>query len=310
MSRGRDWNTQWQPNKPGEPRNPLRFGTKDAPQVAELQGAFRPPPVPPDFQPPPPPGSLQRVLIEEPVDGWWRQAGAFGQRFQGIPPALANTVIPLTEQLQLPGPPAPWWVSFYRYNRDQSTEAEDAGNFDFRARLIYGVGGIQNQIDIDLIQGIQLPIVCSSLTAQLVTYQPTRFSGSVYSPGGREVTAGVMFGKGAGAGALPPTYTTTWEQKDGFTLAIAQQVPDFARSVTVKTTVIDPTMLDACTLSFLDLGGQLLSEISLGYGRGFTAVMAEKGVPIPSGTDRVIFVMPHPTVSNGHRGCLQFFLAL
>lgn len=330
----RDWAPQWEPGAQralsfgdDRPRRPPQRGAffvdgassfqreSLPPRVVRLEGGFEPPPVPPGglhF-----PAPQRPVEIIEPTDGWWKKAGAFGQRFQGFPPATFGAEVPLTEQLNLPGPPAPWWFSFFRFNRHQGTEAEDPGNWEFRARLLYGVGGVLNQIDVDLIQGIQFPLVCNSVTVQLVTYAPTLFGSGTeadqYDAGDQSVIAGVVFGKGAGSGSLPPTYTTPWFQKGADAIptnVISQQVPDFARSVAVHTDRVVDADLQAMTLRFVDLGGQTLQDFSLGYGEAYSLVTREKGVPIPAGTNTVQLILTQAGVPGGTRACLQFFLAL
>lgn len=331
----RDWAPQWEPRRGGglsfgddRPRRPVqRVGFVDGtsldarsappPRVVRLDGGYEPVPVPPGGLQLPHQQTQRPIEVVEPTEGWWKKAGAFGQRFQGLPPARFGEEIALTEQLNLPGPPAPWWLSFFRFNRNQANEGTDAGNWEFRARVLYGVGGVLNQIDVDLIQGIQFPLVCNSLTVQLVTYTPTLFgSGSEaeqYDPGELAVTAGVVFGKGAGSGSLPPTYTTPWYQKGAAALptdVLTVQVPDFARSVAVHTSTVTDSALQAFQLRFTDLGGQTLQELSLGYTEAYSLVTGEKGVPIPAGTNSVVLIMTSASIPGGTRVALQFFLAL
>lgn len=277
--------------------------------VAELNGyAYRPRPIPADYQAPP--SGLPRVFAEEPTEGWWTQAGRFGLRFQGLLPS-EGTVVPLTETLALPGPPTPVWLNWFRYNRSLGNEFSVTGQYELRGRLIYGVGGAQNQVDVDLLSGIQFPIVCNSLTVQFVPYNPyARQIGAAYVAA--DVICGVMFGKGAGGGALPPTWTCPIFQANsgsGFHGGDNQcVVPDFARSVCVATSTTDPVELAKMTLGFLDLGGALIKALSMNPTLSYNVLSQERGVPIPAGTNSVILL--GGTVTNGIRASLQFFLAL
>jgi hypothetical protein len=284
MTRGRDWNTQWQPSS-GRPMGarPLRFGTDDHPQVVELQGAFKLPPIPPDYQPPPPPGSLQRMLIEEPSDGWWRQAGAFGFRYQGLVPASAGVELPVLEQLNLPGPPAPWWVHLYRSDRGLPA-GEESGNYAFRARIIYGVGGIQNVLEVDWLQGVQFPIVCNSISIQAISYNSID-NGEPYESSGDSVVLGTMLGKGAAGVGIPPTYTTPAQfNAAGPGVTADFPIPDLARRMSVYTDVF-PSQPNYATIGVGFRGGAANTvafysgDPDLG---GTNLLLSSQGVPIPN----------------------------
>lgn len=272
--------------------------------VAELEGGM--PPgfyVPPDA-PPLRPGSPVQII--EPTDGWWRNAGAFGQRFQGRPPVLEGDLIALTEQLNLPGPPAPWWFNFYRFDRSLQDEIVTPGNWELRARLIYGVGGQQNVIETDLLQGLQFALVCNSVTVQLKTYRP--LTNAPYGVAvDANVVAGVMFGKGGGAnGTLPVTWTTPFTEVDAVDLLLRFPVPDFARSVVIHTDQTVQAGLDDVAITFRGPNGPI-KEIVLGD--HYDILTQEKGVPIPGSCNQVelsALVATNP----GSVFALQFFLAL
>jgi hypothetical protein len=306
------WNQPWEPRSsaPAPARPRLSFGGDDAPPaVAVLEGGYMPP-FPAEMDPAP--RGLPRVLVEQPTSGWWTQAGRFGFKFQDTVPAEGE-IIGLTESISLPGPPAPLWLNWFRYNRGTPGEFDTAQNFELRGRVIYGVGGAQNAIDVDLISGIQFPIVCNSVTVQFVTYNPYAPGvGAVYTPG--EVACGVMFGQGAGGGALPPTWSSPIFEVDPGTGQFADNqyvIPDFARSVAVHTSTVDPAVLAKLALVFLDYGGGAITTVSMDPALGGYALLsAEKGVPIPTGANSAILLGAPVPLPNGTRAQLKFFLAL
>jgi hypothetical protein len=308
MTRGRDWNQQWTPGQ--HAARPLRFGTKDHPGVVELQGAFRPPPVPPDFQPPPPPGSLQRVLVEQPTDGWWRQAGAFGFRYQGAVPPNAGDVIPLTEQLNLPGPPRIWTVHWFRYSRDIATEASpDYGTWDLRGRITYGVGGASNVIECDVMTGMQLALVCNSIKVDMVAYNPFEpFAPNAYDPGDMGVVAGAMFGDYSSGGALAPTWSTPIYRCGGDgSLNVDIVVPDFARSLVLHTNVFRAADL-VNTMLFFNTPG--ISQKAINALDAFSVLNQEGGIALPAQCNQIRLAVTANAATIASYFSLQFFLAL
>lgn len=274
--------------------------------IVELEGAYPPGIVPPDYVSPPPPAPPMHVI--EPTQGWWRNAGAFGQRFQGRPPELEGELIALTEQLNLPGPPAPWWFNFFRFDRSLLPgEIPSLGNWELRARVIYGVGGVQNIIETDLLQGLQFAIVCNSVTVQLRTYRP--LSNAVYSVAAdAEVVAGCMFGKGgAGNGCLPATFTTAFtEVQPAVDLELSAVVPDFARSLVVHTTQTNPAGLANVSIDFINSQGTFKT---VNLDDVYSVATQEKGIAIPGGTNQITLTALAATNVSELFG-LQFFLAL
>lgn len=279
------------------------YPTKQRRGVVELEGGYEPRPVPPGFVPPPP-SNVPRVLIEEPAEGWWQQSGTFGFRFQGETPDLEGEVIPLFQNQTLPGPPAPWWVQFFRFDRNLSDEFTPTPNGDLRGRVTYGVGGSSNVIEVDLLQGLQFPVVANRIQIDLVTYAPEL--ANPYNPIG--VTAGGMIGKGAGSGALPPTWTTQIQGLPGVTTDYTVTIPDFARSVCLHTTAsgIVAGDLATWTLTFISAALNNIRVLHCSDPGVYEALIAEKGVSIPAGTNQI------NVQGNGlgHRSALQFFLAL
>ena len=296
---GPRWGQQW------EPKGVRRLSFGGDPTVAVLDGGYAPPPIPPDFRPPP--TNLQRVLIEEPTEGWWNQEGAFGYKHSGLVPPTEGEIIALTEQLHLPGPPAPWWIQWFRYNRGLATEASANGNFELRGRITYGVGGAQNIIEVDLIQGIQFPLVCNSIKVDLVTYNPlgTGPSADPYEAG--ECVAGAVFGKGAGGGALPPSWSTPSEVAIGAGVVLETPIPDFARSLCLHTTVSDPAAaaLLTATIGFI-CSGVPIKVVAVS--QLYAELTSERGIAIPAGTNQISLTVP--AAAAGERFAFQFFLAL
>jgi len=286
-------------------RNPRSIPSALNPmRVLDLENAYYPPPIPPEYRAPPP--QVHPTQIIEPTQGWWRQEGAFGNRFEGRPPTTAETLIPLFEQQNLPGPPKPWWLHWYRFDRSISNELVSLGNWELRARIIYGVGGVQNIIETDLIQGLQYPIVCNSISVQLRTYATLDTSPYIVAADAR-VVAGCMLGEGAGSAAVPPSFTTQWFEKAGATDARIYPVPDFARSLCVHTDATDSAELDGIVITFRSGGGDPLKELVLGD--LYDALTREKGVAIPAGVNQ-IEINAGAAVDPGRYIAVQFFLAL
>jgi hypothetical protein len=289
----------WQPRS----RAPELFGDQ-RPSVSVLDGGMVARPVPAGYNPPP--TGLPRVEVQEPTSGWWQQSGMFGFRFQGTTPDLPGEAIPLFQNPQLPGPPAPWWVSFFRYDRNVQPDAGANPNGDLRGRVTYGVGGALNVIEVDLIQGIQFPIVASMIQLDLVTYAPE--VEGVYSP--IDVIVGGMIGKGAGSGAMPPTYTTPIVTSDAGTTDFTVAIPDFARSVCLITTATDPTdvaELGGWQVFFISSALNNIRVLNLEDAGVYQALTQERGVSIPAGTNQINVQGPSGSTV---RSALQFFLAL
>lgn len=277
------------------------------PSVAELNGfAFRPPPIPPDYHAPPSGGVVVQTI--EPVDGYWTMAGKFGFRFEGLLPGLAE-VIPLVQNQRLPGPPAPVWLAFFRFDRGVNTSGEvGLPNSDIRGRVTYGAGGAQNVFDVDIISGVQFPIVCNSVQVDLVTYAPE--SGPYAA---QTLIAGVTVGKGAAGTGLPPTYTTeifeSFDESGTQATDYLVAVPDFARSVVLFTSisdVADPLQLGSWKVDFIANSLSVIKRVTAVD--AWNALTQEKGIPIPAATAQI-----RVTGASGNvvaRSGLQFFLAL
>lgn len=292
----------WEPSRRG-----VTFGSDDGPaQIVRLDGGYVAPPIPPDYQGPP--RGLSKVQVVEPTEGYWNQDGVFGFRYQGQVPPLAGSVIPLTENLRLPGPPRLWWINWFRYSRNISDEGSlPYGTWDLRGRVTYGVGGATNVVECDVAAGIQMAMVASTIRVDLIAYAPELdgLDELVYDPGQVGVVAGAMFGDGAAGGSLPVTWSSLLYTVPAAGLVAVVPVPNFARSVCLHTTETDPTNLAGVLISFTSPGspikvidaGELYRELSL-----------EKGIAVPAGTNQVTLTAPAGTA--GERFQLQFFLAL
>lgn len=290
------WNPQWEPGRAAPAR--LSFGCDDGPppEVVRLDGGYVPP-FPVDLAPGPPRAPLINAV--EPTEGYWTLAGRFGQRFQDTLPDREGTIVPLLQNQRLPGPPSPWWVSFFRSDRNVLDESGGAPtNSEIRGVITYGAGGVQNQVLVDVISGIQFPIVCNTVQVDLLTYSPE--ADVPYSP--MALIAGVTLGKGAGSGALPPTFTTQVFRSDTiapFTYSQAFPVPDFARSVGVFSS--DPAAV--FTLTFRARSLNIIKQVTT---VSAPALQNEKGIPIPAGTNQIELDGGGASIT---RAGLQFFLA-
>jgi hypothetical protein len=277
--------------------------------VAELNGfALRPPAIPPDYVAPPRRSDPSQII--EPSEGWWTQAGAFGFRYQGQIPDLPGTIIPLTEQLRLPGPPRLWWIHWFRYSRSLVDEASaNYGTWDLRGRVTYGVGGAQNIVEVDVAAGVQMAVVASSLKVDLITYAPEILSdgSAFYDPGDVGVVAGAMFGDGSAGGAMPASFSTpSFEANGAGILAVDVPVPDFARSVVLHTNQDDPALLANSTLGFNNPGVTVkLVNLQTVYPQ----IITDRGIAIPVQTNQIRITTAAPFPPAG-RITLQFMLAL
>ena len=317
MNRRPDWTPGWTPQRRVPQASPFGGdlpselvppGTDAPPRIVRLEGGF----VErfPDIAAAPPSG-VQRIEVIEPSNGWWTQEGAFGFRYQGQIPPLAGTVIPLTEQLRLPGPPREWWIHWFRYSRGLETEASPSyGQWDLRGRVTYGVGGVQNIVEVDVMSGIQLPIIANSIKVDLVTYAPQRLADGTepYDPGEIGVIAGAMFGDGAGGGALPATWSSQIFTCDGAgVMAQDVVVPDFARSLVLHTNISDPAALAGVDLFFNTPG---FAEKVINVEECYHELVREKGIALPAHTNQIRINSAAAGPLAGAYFSLQFFLAL
>jgi hypothetical protein len=254
-------------------------------QVAELQGGYFPPPVPPAFdvsQPPPAP----LVEVIESFKGPWNKSGSYGQQQNfSYPIALADAEpITVFSNDGLSGPPGPRTLHLYR-----SDVSLGAGNAEIYARITYGVGGIQNQFLCDWVRGGQIALVCQTVRVEAVVYQPTSLT--PYSrPAGVEVL-GCMLGQRGSAPPKPPTFTTQVQQRTVSAIdELDFDIPDYARWAY-------PNQIPLTTTSAQNTTSIMLFR-SNGAGRMRQLVVSEalmrEGSAIPGGATVVSFLNQGP----------------
>lgn len=241
------------------------------PLVAELQGGYRAPPIPPGWEAPP---KLPITFSLEPPTGSWTSAGKYGRQFKGPIPDTAGSIVPIFENTAIDGLPRSRCVHLYRSDRNL---AGHTGNNGFRLLCTYGQGGIQNVFRADWLQGGNFSLPAVSFTLAAESYAPE--AGLAYSTDGGEVVLGAMLGvEGDTTPRDPITFTT-----ERVTLAagasVTAAVPDFARRVIPQITLNGATYADV-EFALLNYGprwnaGQFFAEI------------ARDGVPLNSDTSRV-----------------------
>lgn len=201
---------------------PRRLGTRFPPQVVELQGGFRPAPIPPGYEQPPSRG-LPQVEIVEPLNYLSAQgtSGAWGNNFTGEFPAEGASVL-VASMDRFPGPPRPITVHLLRNDVD----APSAGNAMLRAVLTYGTGGAQNVAELDWCQGGQFTIVANAIRVEARAVRP--FPDLPYAPDNTRIVLGASFGLEPASPARPPTFTAPYQPlfSPG---SVRFPIPDFAR---------------------------------------------------------------------------------
>lgn len=198
------------------------------PRVVELQGAYKPPPVPPGYfeggARMPSGRAPQRIEVVEPF-GYIQSQGtnaSWGRNAENAFPATVNDRIVIVEQTQFPGPPRPITVHLHKSDVTPVT----AGNAMLRAIVTYGTGGATNVAELDWIQGGQFTIVANSIRIEARAVNP--FPDLPYTPDNGRVILGASFGIEPADPALPPTLTAPYQPL----IAPAQiqfAIPDFAR---------------------------------------------------------------------------------
>lgn len=110
----------------------------------------------------PPRATHSRVYSEPPTDGWWKGSNQLGQ---GV--AFQQNQNNRQRILQMPewGPPDRWTISLgveFGDDLDANHVFEAQGNIKF------GVGGAQNQVDVDWVTGTTLSVVANTITIDAV----------------------------------------------------------------------------------------------------------------------------------------------
>lgn len=243
--------------------------------------------------------SLLPFEILEPVKGPWVNQNTFGdQRFESLPRTEGQVIAVLPKNTALYGPPA---VHSLQLGRSDEVEAENA---DVRARITIGCGGVENSFDCDWLHGLQMALVCNSISVQAVTYAPIAFV--PYNASEKAVALKAMVCKGTTTqGRCPATYTeqcVLLANAPDPASFVNYTFPDFAREFTVHLpNNNDPATPTGVTVTFFNQGAQALAVYD---GQVFAG---GRSVPIPGGSNTV-------RISNASGGPIvataQFFLGL
>lgn len=245
--------------------------------VEQLDGGFKPPPVPPGFVLTKLPPGLSLIQTIESERGPWDVGGTYGRILSvPFPTRLDESPIAIFSCDRQLGPPRPRTLNLFR----NDAQVSGGGNADFYASITYGVGGVINNFLCDWSRGGQISLVCQTLRVDAIAYQPV--GTSAYSPPTGLQTLGAMLGHVGSAPPKPPTFTTqrTTVATGNF---VDFAVPDFARWVYPGLGSYMP--LDAApvniSLECLNLGGQALKLSQ------YTERMQLEGVQLPGGTTEV-----------------------
>lgn len=220
------------------------------------------------------------VMMLEPQDGPWANNNNWGdQRFAPLPAAPGQVVQVLPKNSRMYGPPHVHSAALVR------SDEVNSGNADVYAQWKVGCGGIENVFQTDWLHGMQLTLVCNSLSVNAVSYAPA--ADFAYDAADATVSLGVMVAKGStNPAGLPASFTEP-------ELAIAAagrhtfDVPDFARSVIVHVfyngggTNSNPATQTKTLIGFLAKGGIGLASYDAQVCAGGRAI------PIPGGTNQV-----------------------
>lgn len=245
--------------------------------------------------------ALRQTIVTalEPTKGPWVNQNTFGDQFFHALPATENQVMAvLPKNTGLYGPPA---VHSLQLGRSDDVDAENA---DVRARITIGCGGVENSFDCDWVHGLQLALVCNSISVQAVTYRP--ILEVPYSTSDAAVALKAMVAKGTTTqGRCPATYTEArivLENAPDPASFVDYTFPDFARELTVHlANNNNPATATGVTVTFFNEGAQDLATYD---GQVFAG---GRSVPIPGGANKV-------RISNASGGpkvvTAQWFLGL
>lgn len=252
-----------------------------APRVAELVGAVRPPPVPPGFAETQTPAGLSLVETIETSRGPWSSGSPYGRAIEFVYPAALEASSQLVFNVdRQPGPPRARTLHLFRSDASLVAGAElfPPTNADVYARVTYGIGGVQNQALFDWLRGGHVPITCDSLSVEAIQYAVSADSEYV-PPEGFEIL-GCMLSHDGAPPPRPPTFTSqqiTLQPATG----VSFSVPDFARWCFPVYGTPATTLQAGQTVRCLNFGNLLLKETSLSQ-----AVIAD-GFLIPGGTTQI-----------------------
>lgn len=226
------------------------------------------------------------VAVIEPDDGPWINNVNWGNQFKGQMPATAGEVRTVLKTGPLPGPPRLHTVQLFR------DDTRSAQNADVRAKISYGVGGVNNSFLCDWVAGAQFGLVASDLQVDAVSMQPSLIT--PYDPSTAEIILSATVGSG-GVGHGPPIVLSEASQNLAAAASVDFDVPDFARAFTVRgidtalgagvdRTNSNPAFLTNVSASAFTVGAQILYFVDLQI---FAGAAGAHGVPIPAGTSKI-----------------------
>ncbi len=233
------------------------------------------------------------LRIVEPTSGAWVNQNTFGdQRFQPLPATAGQVMNVLPKNTGLYGPPA---VHSLQLGRSDDVPTQNA---DVYARITIGCGGVENSFDCDWLHGLQLSVVCNSVSVQAVTYAPN--GDAPYATSNASVALKAMVAKGSvQQGRLPATYTLPTVGLFG---NLFYPVPDFAREFCLQVGANnDPAVPQDVLVHFRNDGGTDLAVYNAQVFAG------GRSVPMPGGTNTLFIDRlgpSNPLVTP------QFFLGL
>ena len=240
------------------------------------------------------------VAALEPTKGDWVNQNTFGDQFFGPLPASPGKLLAvLPKNTGLYGPPS---VHSLQLGRSDGVDAENA---DVYARVTIGCGGVENQFDLDWVHGVQITLVCNSISVAAVSYAPD--GQSAYRAVGAAVALRAMVAKGSIAQSrCPATFTQALrnllEVTNAPANAVTYLVPDFARELTVHHLGNNnPATATPITISFLNQGGSVMAQYNAQVCAG------GRSIPIPGGANSVFI---ENASADQHTVSAEWFLGL
>lgn len=249
-------------------------------RVEELEGGYRPPPVPPGYELDRLPQGLPLVESLETFNGPWQQAGRYGRSITApFPRNVTDTPLAIFTIDKQNGPPRARTIQLFR--SDALIIPSAFINADTYASITYGVGGIQNNFLMDWCRGGQLSLVCDTLRIEAVPYAPLGNTPYAAPPIDQVQTLGAMLGHQGVSQARGPTLTSP-RMIIPPTFNATFAVPDFAREVAVfalGSDLLDPT--HNVDLLFLNFSDAAIAAVTL------TPELAMVPLPIPGSTTQI-----------------------
>jgi|SRR5882724_685075 len=169
---------------------------------------------------------VRATPVLEPTTGAWVNDNTWGDQFRGVMPQSEGKQIQILKNSRFYGPPKVHSINLFR------SDVRLPENADVHAHITYGGGGVSNEFFCDWNQGIQLALVCNTLTIAAVTYAPS--SNANYNAADGQIFLGAMIAQGS-AGVRGQALTLT--EPVATIAAGANQlfnVPDFAVAVRVR----------------------------------------------------------------------------